>query len=168
MTPDPYSLDKLHDIVQPVAVSWWPPAAGLWILLALLLVWCVAIGVRFTIRYSRNTYRREALVLLRDIEPRLQPAETRNSALGELATLLKRVALNAYSRNKVAQLSGKRWLAFLDHSGNTDQFSRGAAAVIAEVTWQPQAGSNLSDQELKQISDAAHHWISQHSREAPG
>lgn len=162
MEQDPYSLDNLQDIVEPAAVSWWPPATGFWILFALLLVWVSAIGLRLLIRYQRNSYRREALVLLKQIEPGLQPAQTRGSALGEAAMLLKRTALSAYPRKDVAKLSGEEWLAFLDGSGNTHDFSRGAASVIGSISWQPQAGASLSDEQLKEIVGAVRHWINHH------
>jgi len=162
MAADPYSLDNLQDIVEPAAISWWPPAAGLWILLALLLVWMIAIGLRLWIRYKRNSYRREALALLKHIEPGLQPAQTRGSALAEVALLLKRTALSAYPREDVAELSGEEWLAFLDRTGHTHDFSQGAAAVIGKISWQPQAGAMLSDQNLKEIVNAVQHWINHH------
>lgn len=162
MESDPYSLDNLHDIVEPAAISWWPPAMGLWILLALLLVWMIAICLRLWIRYKGNSYRREALALLKQLEPGLQSAQTRGSALTEVAMLLKRTALSAYPREGVAELSGEEWLAFLDRSGNTHDFSQGAAAIIGNISWQPQAGANLSDQELKEIIGTVRHWINHH------
>lgn len=162
MEADPYTLDNLHDIVEPAAISWWPPAAGFWILLALLLVWMTAVALRIWIRYKQNSYRREALVLLKQIEPGLQLAQSRGQALAEVALMLKRTALSAYPRENVAELSGEEWLAFLDRSGNTKHFSRGAAAIIGNVSWQPQAGEKLSSQELKEIVSSVQHWISHH------
>lgn len=162
METDTYSLDNLHDIVEPAAISWWPPATGLWILLALLLVWMIAIGLRFWIRYRRNGYRREALALLKQITPELLHSQTRGSALAEVAVLLKRTALSAYPREEVAELSGEQWLAFLDRSSHTHDFSQGAAAIIGIISWQPQAGAKLSDQELKEIINSVQHWINSH------
>lgn len=165
MAEDPYSLENLQDIVEPAAISWWPPATGLWILLALLLVWMIAIGLRFWIRYRRNGYRREAQVLLKQITPGMQPEKTRGSALAEVALLLKRTALSAYSREDVAELSGDEWLAFLDRSGQTQDFSKGTAAIIGKISWQPQAGANLSDQELNEIISTVQHWINHHRQD---
>jgi len=165
MATDPYSLDNLHDIVEPAAISWWPPATGFWILLVLLLVWMTAIVLRLWIRYRRNAYRREALALLKQIEPGLQSAQTRGSALAEVATLLKRTALSAYPRGEVAELSGGEWLAFLDRSGRTHDFSQGTAAIIGNISWQPQTGANLSDQELNEILNSVQHWIKVHRQD---
>ena len=162
MASDPYSLDQLHDIVEPVAISWWPPATGFWLLLALLLVWCLAIALRSWIRYQRNTYRREALAQLDKIEPRLHASNSRDFALAEIAQLLKRVALTTCSREQVAALTGDRWLAFLDQSGNTSRFTLGPAAVIGQASWQARMDSPLSDQQLKEISTSTRHWIIHH------
>lgn len=168
MAADPYSLDNLHDIVEPAAISWWPPATGFWILLALLLVWMIATGLRVWMRYRRNGYRREALALLKQIEPELLHSQTRGSALAEVAVLLKRTALSAYPREGVAELSGEEWLAFLDRSGNMHDFSQGAAAIIGNISWQPQAGANLSDQNLKELINTVQHWINHHHHQQKG
>ena len=165
MAADPYTLDNLQDIVEPAAISWWPPATGFWIRVEMLLVWVSAIGLRLWIRYRRNSYRREALALLQQIESGLQPAQTRDFALAEMSMLLKRTALSAYPREEVAELTGEEWLAFLDHSGNTHDFSQGAAAIIGNISWQPQAGAKLSDQELKEIITTVQHWINHHRQD---
>jgi len=162
MASDPYSLDQLHDIIEPAAISWWPPATGFWLLLALVLVWCLAIALRSWIRYQRNTYRREALAQLHKIVPRLHAADSRNSALAEIAQLLKRVALTTCAREKVAALTGNSWLAFLDQSGDNNRFTRGPAAAIGRASWQVRTDSSLSKRELKEISTTAQHWIAHH------
>lgn len=164
-TADPYSLERLHDIVEPVAVSWWPPAAGLWLLLAMLLLWLTVLVLLAWLAYRRNRYRREALRLLGDISPALLDPRSRNDALGEVAQLLKRTALSAYPRAQVARLNGEQWLDFLDRSGGAGRFSQGAAALLGRISWQPQAGAKLSRQELKEIAAAARHWIIHHQRD---
>jgi hypothetical protein len=162
---DPYSLDRLHDIVEPAAVSWWPPTLGLLLLLALLLLWLTVLLLLAWLAYRRNRYRREALRLLGDISPALIDPRSRAEALGEVARLLKRTALSAYPRAQVAQLSGERWLEFLDCSGGAGRFSQGAAALLGRISWQPQAGAELSRQELREIVAAARHWIKHHQRD---
>lgn len=165
MAADPYSLDNLHDIVEPTAIPMWPPAAGFWILLALLLLWLSAMGLLWLLRYRKNRYRREALVMLQGIEPQLQADNSRAAALAEVAQLLKRTALTAYPRREVAELSGDEWLAFLDRSGNTTSFSRGAASVIGRISWQPQVAAELSEREVGEIAKSVKSWIRSHHRE---
>ncbi|MEN8213732.1 MAG: DUF4381 domain-containing protein [Pseudomonadota bacterium] len=165
MTADPFSLDNLHDIVEPAAIPMWPPAAGFWIVLALLLLWCAALGLLWWMRYRKNRYRREALALLRRIEPGLHAEKDREGALGEVALLLKRAALTAYPRKEVAELAGDEWLAFLDRSGNTTGFSRGAAAVFGRISWQPQAAAELSELEVSEVVNSVKSWIKGHHTE---
>jgi hypothetical protein len=165
---DPYSLDQLHDIVEPVAISWWPPTTGFWLLLAIVLVWCLAMGLRSWIRYQRNAYRREALAQLDEIEHRIHASGSKDAALIAIAQLLKRVALTACPREKVAALTGVCWLTFLDKSGNTNRFTRGPAAAIGRACWQMSTDISLSAQELTEISTTARHWIVRHRNELEG
>ncbi|MEM9659805.1 MAG: DUF4381 family protein, partial [Planctomycetota bacterium] len=42
MNTDPYSLDRLVDVIEPEPVAWWPPAVG-WVLLILVAgIWLSA------------------------------------------------------------------------------------------------------------------------------
>ncbi|MBB4351027.1 DUF4381 domain-containing protein [Aliirhizobium cellulosilyticum] len=112
------SLRSMKDIVLPPPVSWWPQTWG-WLLLvvvvaAVLLVWIFAM-LR---RYRRNAYRREALALLDGIEKRLEQLETRQTAVEDIAVILKRVAIAAWDRRTVSRLSGKTWSRFLEKHGN--------------------------------------------------
>ena len=61
MTPDPYSLDNLRDIVEPASIPWWPPAPGVWLLLGLVAVWLVAGLVLWWVHWRRQAYRRAGL-----------------------------------------------------------------------------------------------------------
>jgi hypothetical protein len=67
-----------------------------------------------------NCYRREALALLDTVD---------GSGIA-LATLVKRVALSVYPRERVASLAGERWLIFLDETGVTHAFTRGPGAGL--------------------------------------
>ena len=102
-TNDPASLDRLHDIVTPPPVSWWPPAPGWYVGSALLFLSVLLLLIRFGCRYHANAYRRAALRELQELE--------QASRWPELAALLKRVALSAFPRSKVASLTGESWIA---------------------------------------------------------
>jgi len=156
------SLDNLQDIILPQAVSWWPLATGFWLLLALLLVWVLAIAICFSIRYQKNAYRREALKYLGRIELQLVSPAGRSTALSEMAILLKRVALSVYDRSEVAQLSSDDWLQFLDKTGRTHAFTGSAAAVLGRVNWQNGAADKLSEKDLDSIKRTVRRWIRQH------
>jgi hypothetical protein len=162
MTPDPYSLDNLRDIVEPASIPWWPPAPGVWLLLALVVVWLVAVLGLWWVRWRRQAYRRAGLRELREIAARLDAAPERATALVDLAALLKRVALVAYAREQVAALSGDAWLAFLDRTGGTARFTRGPGAVLAEVSGRPSLAATLDTAQVAALVATAQDWIQWH------
>jgi hypothetical protein len=155
MNPDPTSLDRLHDVIVPPPVSWWPPAPG-WVvigfILALILVYWLIQGVR---HWQSNCYRREALKLL----------ETADFSGVELATLIKRVALSVYPRTRVASLTGEQWLIFLDQTGRTDAFTKGSGRWIARLAYEPQLIASLPDAEQRGLIAAIRVWITRHRAE---
>jgi len=98
------SLDRLVDIVKPAPVSAWPLAPGWWVLAAAALALIVTIGLLWARRHRRAAYRREAL----------RELDRLGEEIGELPSLLKRVALCAYPREQVAALNGTAWIDFLN------------------------------------------------------
>ena len=117
MTPsDP--LAQLRDIHVPDAIGSWPPAPGWW-LLAIALLFALFMLLQWLWRhYDARAYRREALRNLNEAhEDWLESGQTAPyfSAVNEL---LKRVAMQTYGRQRVASLSGARWLAFLDRTAH--------------------------------------------------
>jgi hypothetical protein len=152
MNPDPTSLDRLHDVIVPPPVPWWPPAPG-WLVIGFLLVlvlvcWFIR-GVR---HWQSNCYRREALKLL----------EGAHDPVGELPTLIKRVALSVYPRGRVASLTGEQWLTFLDQTGRTDAFTKGSGRWIARLAYEPQLIASLANAERRGLIAAVRDWITRH------
>ena len=83
----PTSLDRLHDVIVPPPVPWWPPAPG-WLVIGFLLVLVLVCWFIRGIRpWQSNCYRREALKLL----------EGAHDPVGELPTLIKRAFPSASS-----------------------------------------------------------------------
>src|SRR5215468_4799462 len=162
MTPDPYSLDNLRDIAEPASIPWWPPAPGVWLLLALAVVWMAAGLVLWWGHWRRLAYRRAGLRELRGIAARLGQAPERAAALVDLAALLKRVALVAYTREQVAALGGNAWLTFLDRTGGTTRFTGGPGAVLAEVSSRPGLGAALDAGQIEALVTTTQDWIRRH------
>jgi len=133
MNGDP--LAQLRDIHLPQAVSWWPPAVGWWLLLALALL-LVFMGRWLWRRHQQAASKRAALAELAALQ-RLDPVQQ----LPALSQLLRRCAVSWYPRQEVAGLTGERWLEFLDRSGHTQQFSQGVGQVLAAGPYQPAPGS---------------------------
>jgi hypothetical protein len=140
---------------MPVPVPWWPPAPG-WIIVSAALIMVLGWWLIRVIRHwQSNSYRREALVLL----GKMDDAQT------ELPTLIKRVALSAYPRERVASLTGEEWLAFLDQTGHTDAFTTGPGRWLGRLAYEPKLAASLSTTELNGLRTAVRAWILRHQPE---
>lgn len=149
----PELLDLMHPIVEPDAVSWLPQTPGWWIVLG----WSLGCGL-LLIRHRRrraakNRYRRaaeaelDAIAIVSDSDP-LHAAEA-------IAELLKRTALSAFPRDRVATLTGPEWAAFLVRSAGNDESIAAVAARLSEAAYRPDADG-------RQLIEAARRWIRRH------
>lgn len=162
MNTDPTSLDRLHDIILPSPVPWWPPAPGwYWLAACVLLVLLTAL-IKGVIRWQHNCYRREALAELARQEPALRNPELRAAALLALSAILKRSALSAFPREQVATLTGSPWFEFLDRTGNSSVFSKGIGAVMSAAIYDPRAARALDQQKVDELTRAIRRWIKTH------
>jgi hypothetical protein len=155
MNDDPASLDRLHDLVVPPPVPWWPPTTG-WVIVLVALGLAVGLAVvamllKALMKWQADRYRREALDLLED--PATRPSEW--------PALLKRTALAVWPREEVAQLTGKEWLAFLDRTAGMNAFSAGAGTTIESIAFDPKAGEGAGD-----LKAMVREWIRRHRKEA--
>jgi hypothetical protein len=102
MNEDAASLDRLHDIITPPPIPWWPPAPGWYVLTAILLVLVLGLVLRFWRRWRANAYRREALRALDSA-----------ADVAAIAALLRRTALAENPRAEIAPLTGNAWFDWL-------------------------------------------------------
>lgn len=151
-------LAQLKDIHLPQPVSWWPPAPGWW-MVALAACALMAWGGWWLWRYvRRNQYRRAALATLARLERDYDSGDEQTlPLLREMAALLRRVAIQAYGRSTVAPLSGDQWLAFLDRTGRTDQFSTGPGRALGTMLYQPALHVERSE-----VCRLAAQWLRRH------
>jgi len=140
-------LDKLHDFYQPPAPAWTPQTVGwyvLFVVTGLLVIWVV---VHQTRKWFANRYRRAALREL-DLLP-----------VNEFSGLLKRTALEAWPRERVASLSGAEWLRFLNEAAGDETFHCPPANRIEELALQPATLSNEDEHALREVAAT---WIRRH------
>ncbi|MGC4075032.1 MAG: DUF4381 domain-containing protein [Nibricoccus sp.] len=169
MSADPTSLDSLHDIIVPAAAPWWPPAPGWWWLVALVLWVFIVGGLRWLRHYRRNRYRREALVELGRCEPLLRDPAQRVAGVASIGVVLKRAALSAWPREKVAALTGPAWLAFLDRSNGSQhgKFINGPGHWLEIAAFDPTKATGLDEPAARELATLARSWITHHRPEAP-
>ena len=127
-------LSDLRDIHLPDPVSWWPPAPGWWMVLGLAIVLLVLAvwgyrRLRTPAAYQSARHElqglREAYAANRQ-DPKLVTG---------LSMLLRRYAMALYGRERVAGLTGKQWLTFLNKMGNTDIFTGDVGNVLVSVPY---------------------------------
>jgi len=151
------TLDRLHDIVQPSPVSWWPPAAGWFGLGGVFLVIAVVISGKRFVHYRRDAYRREAL----DLWSQLPAGTSGTELVASVSELLKRTALAVYPRQQVAALTGETWLRFLNETTRYPCFTGPLEQIVSSG---PYAGDdiNLPPSAQKALLEAARKWILGH------
>lgn len=140
-------LDKLHDFYQPSPPAWTPQTIGwyvVFVLFSLLIVWLIFHTVR---HWMRNRYRREALRELAATSP------------DQFSTLLKRTALAAWPRERVASLNGEAWLTFLSDTAADGAFHHAPGSLIEDIALRSTLLSAADEQTLRQLTA---NWIRRH------
>ncbi len=157
----PGSLDRLHDIVAPPPVPWWPPAPGWWVVGALALVLGARAAWSAWCAWRKAAYRRAALAELRALEARGPDEGECEAAVREIPALVKRTALAAFRRDRVASLSGAAWLAFLDRTGRTTAFTSGGGEALADLAYDPRA-ARMDAGDRAELFRVVRTWIGTH------
>jgi hypothetical protein len=146
VTPDPTSLDRLHDLVLPPPVPWWPVAPGWYVVLLAVLVLVVVLAYPVRTRWRADAYRRAALRELATL--RDAPA---------IAALLRRTALAVVPRSVVAGTTGTAWADWLA--------ARCPGAMSDDVRQTLTAGiydRPATVREVGALHDYAARWIARH------
>ncbi|MFY0661970.1 MAG: DUF4381 domain-containing protein [Shimia sp.] len=136
-------INQLAEVPDPAPVSMVPQTAG-WLVVAGIVVAVAAWrGWRMWQRYRANAYRRAASKAL----------ERAADDPAAVSGILKRAAMVAYGRRRVAGLSGQAWVAFLAETGE-GQFQDTALVSAAY-----QSGPAEAD---PQLLAAARAWVTSH------
>ncbi len=138
---------QLNDIHFPGSADFWPLAIGWWIL---LIVICLALfwGLAWLKKRKQLRKRQKAVFnRLSILEDKLKK-EANSETLAEVNILLRQLAVNYYPRSETASLTGGDWLQFLDKSGGTEGFSRGAGRVLIEAPYQTGKIQNFNQDEF--------------------
>ena len=148
----PDMIAQLVPPPEPPTVSMWPAtpvAKGLGVLILLLLLLFIWRQIQI---YRANAYRRAALA-------ELQQAEGDGAKIAEI---LRRTALAAYPRKKVAALTGDDWLQFLNQHYPDNAFDGEVGRALLESPYRKSATADT-----RALYEAARDWIRQHKTEKP-
>lgn len=145
------NLDRMHDIVVPQPIPWWPPAPGWYVVFAVLLCVAMFLAYRVWSRWRENAYRREAL--------RELAGATGVSAISEL---LRRTALVVAPRPVVAAQVGSSWPQWLEHGAPVAMSER----VRRQLERGPYDPSDSAG-DVGDLKQYAAEWIKRHPRPSP-
>lgn len=126
-------LSALRDIHLPPPPRLWPPAPGWWVF-SIVAIAAVVFGVRFALAaWRRGRPRRAAVRAMAELRSRYESGEAPDVLTAELATLLRRAAMNRHPRAQVAGLTNRDWLEFLDDDAH--HFTEGVGACLATAPY---------------------------------
>ena len=148
MSEDPASLSKLHDIVVPDAVPWWPPAPGWFVIFAILIGLALRIAMKRYQRWRADAYRRAAL---RELATAGTPAA--------VMQILRRAALAFTPRETVSRLHGTAWTDWLAGHLQTSMPNEARDAMNDSI-YRPQR----PDSDFNALRNFAADWIRNHRR----
>jgi hypothetical protein len=159
------SLAQLADIALPPPVPWTPQTLGWAVLGTVLLLTALVFAVRRVMRYRADRYRRDALAELAQLQQTLAADGAAVPAvLGALPVVLKRTALAAWPRERVAGLSGAAWAGFLrDNAGRATQAAGRLAPLVEAAQYRgEQALAQISREEAQALLEACREWVGGH------
>ncbi len=107
------SLNNLSDIILPPPILFWPLGQGAYLLLIAILITAAFLTYTCLARYKSNYYRRMGLSLLDSA-----------TTVYDVSVALKRVALAAFPRERVASLYGDLWVGFLQDTCSDCDFGQ--------------------------------------------
>ena len=146
---------QLQDIHLPESASFWPLALGWWILIAVIIFMAVWAITKVVKRIKQKRQQRRILAKFKALEKKLK-ANPSNTIVAEINTLLRQLAITYYPRTEIASLTGGDWLHFLDKSGGTHDFSRGAGRILIDA---PYRHGELQNLNLDEFTPLIRSWI---------
>jgi len=137
-------LTSLRDIHLPPPVSFWPPAPGWTVLAAIILLIGFVLAYFYLKRCERARAKNAALKKLQQLQQLQDQQLNAVFLLGQLSSLLKRVALAYFPREQVAGLTGVNWLLFLNKTGDTKNFTSTAGRLLMSGPYQNKITENIT------------------------
>lgn len=141
------SFEQLQQSLQPVqipaAAAAWPPAAGFWLALIVVLLILVPLYRWRRSRHGQPNYQL-AQSSLQQIAQSYRLNNDSAALINALARWLKQVAILAYPEHRVAGLTGQRWLEFLDSVLQGADFTDGCGQLFARRAYSEHAEADAN------------------------
>lgn len=156
---NPEILAQLRDIQELDPVSWWPLAAGWWLLmlLSLLLLTGLILWLRHLREYPLGSWNQDArrrLMRLKKQAPGLSDSELAS----QLSALLRRISIARLGRIQTAGLSGDAWLNWLHEQDPQAYDWPQRGRLLLTLPYAPTTESSNSKSELVELLHAAIAW----------
>ena len=112
----------------------------------------------FVLKYRANRYRRTAIQEIKSLESSITDA----AFITQCMFQLKQVALQSYDRNKVAALTGEKWISFVDEHEKSVDFTA-KSDVIFKAIYKGEL-PEATQFNRNAFSNECVNWISRHAR----
>lgn len=144
----------LRDIHAAAEPAFWPPAPGWWLLAGLGLFVILVAGRWLARRIRRQRYRKQILNELDHLGDSYSEESVAEFITAQ-STLMRRIALQRYSRERVASLTGSAWLRFLDETGGNGEFQQGVGRVLEDGAYRPRS----SEVRVEELLALTRRWV---------
>jgi hypothetical protein len=144
----------LRDIHLPDTLSWWPPAPGYWLILAVLVLIVFAVFL-LRIRHRKQQLKRSIQSEVDRIEQAFRDSRDNAQLVKSLSILLRRVSLACFPDSGCESLTGRHWLTFLDKQlQDSDEFLHGVGQVLETAPYRPHV-----DIDAEALLVLCHRWV---------
>jgi len=143
----------LRDIHLPDAISWWPPAIGWWLLLAIIIA-----AIIFIPRiYRYFTYVPLNKIAENKFQNIISEYSKNNNTLElikEISILLRQISMSYNGRDSVAQLTGDKWISSLNNMTDKNYFNTEIKKLLTHTVYQKTVQDNP-----QALITATQNWI---------
>jgi hypothetical protein len=156
--------NELQPAILPDKVPFEVLTPGWYILAAILILVAVILLIIIFRRWLKRKYRRQAHRLLAaEIKPMLLSTSQRQKGLANLSSLLKAVAIQSFSHERVAELYGVEWISFLSSTCKRSDFTSLQTVNLIDSQYQPNEKLATTEvAEIERLIELSNKWIGGH------
>jgi hypothetical protein len=151
-------LAQMADIRGLHKVDWWPLAWGWWAMIAAILAGVAYLIVREMRRRAHDkSWKGDASRALVDLEAQIGEQDARPAA-SELSALMRRIAMQRFTRAECAGLEGDAWLDWLAQHDPKKFDWRSQGRLLIEAPYAP-PDAEVDADTVHRLIGAAKAWV---------